>query len=215
MKKENQQKDSIEQLNQIRTMMEESSKFISLSGLSGILAGITALAGAAYGYFIIKSNMSSSLFDGFYFPLNGISISVFWQLLFAATITLIIAVSIGIVLTVKKAKKKGQPIWGSTSKRLLVNLLLPLLAGGCFSLALAYHGLFGLIAPVTLIFYGLSLLNASKYTLGDIRNLGLLEIALGLIASFFIGYGILFWAIGFGALHIVYGVVMYFKYDKV
>ena len=196
-------------------MMEESSKFISLSGLSGILAGITALAGAAYGYFIIKSNMSIPLFDGFYFPLNGISISVFWQLLFAATITLIIAVSIGIVLTVKKAKKKGQPIWGSTSKRLLVNLLLPLLAGGCFSLALAYHGLFGLIAPVTLIFYGLSLLNASKYTLGDIRNLGLLEIALGLIASFFIGYGILFWAIGFGALHIVYGVVMYFKYDKV
>ena len=148
-------------------------------------------------------------------PLKSSIFSVFWQLLFAATITLIIAVSIGIVLTVKKAKKKGQPIWGSTSKRLLVNLLLPLLAGGCFSLALAYHGLFGLIAPVTLIFYGLSLLNASKYTLGDIRNLGLLEIALGLIASFFIGYGILFWAIGFGALHIVYGVVMYFKYDKV
>ncbi len=214
MEKEKQQKDSLEQLSQIRAMMEESSKFISLSGLSGVMAGLTALAGAAYGYYIIKANLDSSLYDGFYFSLNHITTSVFWKLLIAATITLVVAITFGFLFTLKKAKKKGQSMWGTTSQRLLINLLIPLVAGGVFSLALAYHGLFGLIAPVTLIFYGMSLLNASKYTLRDIRNLGLLEVALGLIASFYIGYGILFWAIGFGILHIVYGGLMYFKYDR-
>jgi len=214
MEKEKAQKDSIDQLNQIKAMMEESSKFISLSGLSGVMAGITALAGAAYGYFVIKSNLDDSLYDGFYFSLNSITVSVFWQLLIAAAITLIVAVSFGFLFTLQKAKKKGQSMWGKTSQRLLINLMIPLIAGGVFSLALVYHGLFGLIAPVTLIFYGLSLLNASKYTLRDIRNLGILEIVLGLVASFYIGYGILFWAIGFGILHIIYGGLMYFKYDR-
>ncbi len=214
MKKEKQQKDGIEQLQQIRSMMEESSKFISLSGLSGIMAGITALAGSAYGYFIIKNTARHSRYNKFYFNLDGMDTSVFWELLIAASITLLVAVCFGVVLTIRKTKKKGQKIWSSTGKRLLINLLIPLVAGGVFSLILAYHKIFGLIAPVTLIFYGLALLNASKYTLTDIRNLGLLEIVLGLISAFFVGYGILFWAIGFGILHIIYGSLMHFKYDR-
>lgn len=214
MEKEKQQKDSIEQLQQIRTMMEESSKFISLSGVSGIMAGLTALAGSAYGYFVIKNTVASHRYNKFYFELDGMNISVFWELLIAATITLLIAVSFGIILTIRKTRKKGQRIWSSAGKRLLINLMIPLVAGGLFSLILAHHGLFGLIAPATLIFYGLALLNASKYTLTDIRNLGMLEIVLGLLSAYFVGYGILFWAIGFGVLHIIYGSLMYFKYDR-
>jgi hypothetical protein len=129
-------------------------------------------------------------------------------------VMLIVAISIGILLTLKKAKKKGQNMWGKTSQRLLLNLTMPLVAGGIFSLILIHHGLVGLIAPVTLLFYGLALLNASKYTLHDIRYLGICEIILGLIGSYFIGYGLLIWAIGFGLLHIVYGSAMYLKYDR-
>jgi len=71
-----------------------------------------------------------------------------------------------------------------------------------------------LIAPVMLVFYGLALINASKYTLNDIRYLGYAETVIGLIACFFVDYGLLAWTIGFGALHIIYGLMMFYKYEK-
>jgi len=70
------------------------------------------------------------------------------------------------------------------------------------------------VAPLTLIFYGLALVNASKYTLSEIRSFGIAEIVLGLIAMAFIGYGLLFWAIGFGLLHIIYGIIMHVRYGS-
>jgi hypothetical protein len=95
-------------------------------------------------------------------------------------------------------------------------MLIPLVAGGIFCIAMLYHGgaFILLISPAMLIFYGLSLVNGSKYTLHDIRYLGCLEIVLGLIAVFNLGYGIIFWALGFGVLHIIYGALMWFKYDR-
>jgi hypothetical protein len=194
-------------------MMEQSSKFISLSGLSGVMAGLTALAGAFYGHFLIRSQQES-LHQGLQLNYDGIRETILTKLFIAAALTLIVAIGFGAFFTIRKAKAKGQSIFGSTSRRLAVNMLIPLVSGGLFCLVLIYHGLIGLVAPATLIFYGLALVNASKYTLNDIRNLGILEIILGLIASIYIGYGTLFWAIGFGVLHIIYGIVMYFKYDK-
>jgi len=214
MKKEKQNNDGVEQLSQIRSMMEESSRFISLSGISGIMAGVTALAGAAYAYFIIQSSATVEMQRGMYFDQGGMTNSLFVELLFVAVATLLVAFGFGVFFTVKKTRKKAQNVWTNSSRRLLINLFIPLAAGGVFGLILAYHGLFGLIAPATLIFYGLALVNASKYTLRDIRYLGLFEIALGLIASIYIGYGLLFWTIGFGLLHIIYGSLMYFKYDR-
>ena len=214
MKKEKIKKSSLDQLNQIHAMMEQSSRFISLSGLSGILAGITALVGAGYAYIIIKR--AATLENPYMIQLNMHTIKpeTIKELLVLGTLMLIVAVSFGILLTVKKAKKKGQNMWGKTSQRLLINLLLPLVAGGVFSLILIHHNLVGLIAPMTLTFYGLALLNASKYTLHDIAYLGICEIILGLIGSYYIGYGLVIWAFGFGVLHIVYGGVMYYKYDR-
>ena len=100
------------------------------------------------------------------------------------------------------------------AKRVLFNMMIPLAAGGFFSIILFFHGEFGLIAPAMLIFYGLALFTTSKYTFSDIRVLGLVEIVLGLISSFFIGYGLLFWAIGFGLMHIIYGIILYIKYER-
>ena len=114
----------------------------------------------------------------------------------------------------KKAKKKGVKSWDKTTQKLIINLFIPLFAGGILVIALYLNGIIGLIAPTTLIFYGLGLINASYFTYRDIRYLGLLEVALGLMASFVVGYGLLIWAVGFGLLHIIYGTLMYFKYDK-
>ena len=212
-----QQEHHLETLREIRSLMEKTSRFISLSGLSGVIAGVLALAGAAMAY----AYLGITPFDNqsaYYADINtlqkwGMDYKAFFLL--DAGIVLILAIGFGILLTTRKAKKKGQKIWDSLTKRLLFNLAIPLIAGGIFCLALLYHGNVGYIAPATLIFYGLALFNASKYTLVDVKYLGLTEIALGLLACFFLGYGLEFWAIGFGVLHILYGTIMHFKYEGV
>lgn len=203
----------LETLTEIRSLMERSSRFISLSGLSGISAGICALVGAYSAHQYLHVNAIKYQNRAFYE--NGeINFGFFTFLFVDALLVLFFALVSGSFFTIRKAKKSGQQFWDVTSKRLLINLLLPLTVGGIFCLILLYHGIYGLIAPSMLIFYGLALINASKYTLNDIRYLGVTEIILGLISSIFIGYGLLFWAIGFGVLHIVYGALMYFKYEK-
>lgn len=196
-------------LSHIRKMMEKSSRFISLSGLSGVFAGLTALIGAGYVYCVFQKN-GISYFDG---ERNIYSRNLVNELFIIAIVILLIAVFCGYFFTARKSKKKNLPIWDATTKRLLFNFSIPLLAGGVFCLALLYHHLFVFIAPATLIFYGLALVNAEKYTLTDVKYLGYCEIVLGLILLFFLGWGLVFWAIGFGILHIVYGIVMYRKYE--
>jgi len=209
--------EHLEHLSEIRSLMERSSRFISLSGLSGIAAGIFALLGAAAVYIYLDI---SPFDDHLIYMADVVAAKERWGIghmpffYLTAGIVLFCAVAAGVFFTTRKAKKKGQKIWDKLSQKLLVNLMIPLIAGGVFCLALIDYGLFGLVAPTTLIFYGLGLVNAGKYTLHDIHYLGLSEIALGLIALFNVGYGLEFWAIGFGILHIIYGTVMYFKYEK-
>jgi predicted lysophospholipase L1 biosynthesis ABC-type transport system permease subunit len=203
---------AIEALTDIRSMMERSSKFISLSGLTGVFAGIFALAGAAAAYFYsAKSFGPDFIFDNLQ---AGQKTAVLTFYSVDALLVLALSVGIGILLSARKSRKTGQSVLDKTAVRMLVNLAVPLLTGGIFCIALLWHGIIGLIAPAMLIFYGLSLINASKYTIGDTRYLGYLEVVLGLISCFFIGYGLLFWAVGFGFFHIAYGLFMYYTLEK-
>lgn len=183
--------------------MERSTKFISLSGLSGIMAGLYALAGAGLGYDIIYGK---GILRG------GYTIDI--QLFAIALIVLLLSVTTGIVLTARKAHRKSQTVWNQSSKALLKNGVLPLLAGGCFILILFSQDNYSIIGPACLIFYGLALAAASQYTYGDVKWLGITEIILGLLAMMLPGYDLLFWALGFGVMHILYGSIMYFKYDR-
>lgn len=197
-----------EDLQHIRSMMERSSRFISLSGISGIIAGIVALIASFIAYDLIKSS------GGDYFGNKHINLSasLTGKLIITCLATLVIAVFFGIYFTVQKSKRNNLTIWNSLSKKLLSSLLIPLVAGGIFCLALFYQHHFGFIAPSMLIFYGLALMNASKYTFSDVEYLGYCELVLGLAALFLTGYGLIFWAIGFGLLHIIYGFMMQKKY---
>lgn len=197
----NPHEEQLQALSDIRSMMERSSRFISLSGLSGVFAGTFALIGAWAAYHSLQTaSYTQGEFYTFFFLDAGL--------------VLLASFATGILLTIRNAKKKGQSIWDATVKRLLINLLIPLAAGGLFCLALLNQGIIEMIAPATLIFYGLALINASKYTLSDVRYLGFAEILLGLIAAFFLHAGLLFWALGFGLLHIVYGIGMYYRYER-
>ncbi|HCX21871.1 MAG: hypothetical protein CMB80_12165 [Flammeovirgaceae bacterium] len=199
----------LEDLKDIKSIMERSSRFISLSGLSGVMAGLFALAGAYLAYQTVYQQQ-----DYLSYRRADMTPDNIIQLLAIAIGVLVLSIGVGIIFTQRKAKKQGQKLWDSQSKRVVINMLIPLVAGGLVCLILLNNGFIGLIAPLTLVFYGLALVNASKYTLSDIRSLGILEIILGLIGCQFVGFGLILWVIGFGILHIVYGIVMYVKYEK-
>lgn len=211
---ENKNHHTLETLSEIRSLMEKSSRFISLSGLSGVFAGIYAIIGASVAYFKLNIDLNNTIDRTYIFDNQGLKTDFLTFAIIDAGLVLGLALITGIYLTTRSAKKNNQNIWDKSAQRLLINILIPLTVGGVFCLALMYHELYALLAPAMLIFYGLALINASKYTLGDVRYLGVCEVILGLVSSFFIGYGLLFWTLGFGVMHIVYGIVMYFKYEK-
>ncbi|MFY7965977.1 MAG: hypothetical protein ACOVO1_13850 [Chitinophagaceae bacterium] len=213
--------DHQQDLQHIKQMMERSSRFISLSGLSGIAAGACALVGAYFARNVIVIsggrelvNLDTNLYNST--RTGNISIAEFMgnKLLHIAIITFVAAFIFSFFFTYLRSKKTNTPLWGSTSKRLAINVLIPMVAGGIYLLKLIQNEAYGLIAPGCLIFYGLALVNASKFTLGEVRYLGYLQLLLGLINLWFIGYGLYFWAIGFGILHIIYGVFMWNKYER-
>jgi hypothetical protein len=219
MTEKEEQKEQLGHLSEIRNLMEKSSRFLSLSGLSGIFAGIYALLGAylVYSDFHILSSNTARVSYSEFISANSGNDSVILKiqsLFIIGAIVLLLSLVTGYIFTSRKAKKQNLNVWDSTTKRMVVSLSIPLIAGGIFCLILIKHEVVGLIAPATLIFYGLALLNASKYTFNDIKYLGVLEIVLGLVSAYYIGRGLLFWAVGFGVLHIVYGTVMYYRYDQ-
>ncbi|PLX00571.1 MAG: hypothetical protein C0594_15575 [Marinilabiliales bacterium] len=201
-------KEHIENLKEIRSIMEQSSKFITLSGLSGVFIGIYAIIGSAIAYIKFNYNIFEPAFS--YRPGKSFddSNNIIQFIFTDAALVLFLAIATAVILTLRKAKKAGVKTWNSAARKMLVNLIIPLLAGGIFCMALLYHGILYLIAPTTLIFYGLALLNAGKFTLHDIRYLGVFEILLGLISAFIPEYGLIFWSIGFGIMHIIYGIIM-------
>lgn len=197
----------IEDLKEIKNIMNRTSRFISLSGLSGVSTGIIALAGVLLAYQTIFKGHDYLVYNAVELDSNSL---IYFLLI--ASITLIISIGSAIFFTNRETKKQKQSVWNSQTQELLFNLLIPLITGGLLCLMLLFKGFIGILPPLTLIFYGLALLNGSKYTLSEMKNLGLIEILLGLAAFRFIDYGLLFWAFGFGIVQILYGIIIQIKY---
>ena len=207
----------LEDLQHIKKMMERSSRFISLSGLSGIAAGICALAGAWFANnVIVESGGPSSYRAVVTRTIESETLQEFMghRLFQIAVFTFCAALFFSFLFTYLRSKKNKIPMWGSTAQRLTINVAVPMAAGGIYLLKLIEHGAYGLIAPGCLVFYGLALLNAGKYTLSEIKYLGYIQLLLGITSCWFVGYGLYFWAAGFGLMHIIYGTVMWAKYER-
>lgn len=208
-------KEQLDAIKDMRNLMERSSRFLSLSGLSGVAIGIIALMGATALY--LQFDLSP-LNSGFENKLASIQATLddknFLFLIADALIILLVAVIAGILMSINQSKKLQLPSWDLTAKRLLINLFIPLASGGVLCLIMMTKGELGYLIPVTLIFYGLSLVNASKYSFDEIRTLGVLQTVLGLIAAWLPDYALLLWAIGFGILHIGYGLLIHTKHQN-
>jgi hypothetical protein len=202
----------IEDLETIRKIMEKSSRFLSLSGLSGVFTGLIACAGAAVAFFIIRNGDAG---NGSLAGLTAEDTSpIRIRLVIDAAIVLFAAISVASYLSYRKSIRLGVKIWSPVSKRLLTSMLIPLLTGGAFIIMLTVQEQYNLLIPSMLIFYGMALVNAGKFTYNDIFYLGLSEIFIGLVSMPFPRFGMCFWIAGFGILHIAYGIVMYRKYEK-
>ena len=202
--------DIYSELSSIRNLMERSTKFISLSGLSGIMAGLYAILGAIIGYKIVYPRGGGLQYRNHYVTESDI----LWELFGVAVAILILSLATGAWLTIRQARKKGENFWNPVSKRLLTSMAIPLVSGGLFILILINRGQYNIIASACLIFYGLALVSGSQFTFSDVKWLGFCEIVLGLLAALIPGFGIVFWTIGFGFLHILYGAIMHFKYNQ-
>jgi hypothetical protein len=201
------EKDYNRDIAEIRSMMERSSKFMSLTGWAGIMAGVYALAGAYIAWKVFDFNPDRLQ----YASESG---SGFLNVFLLAGLVLVLAIGTAIFDSFLKSKKRGEKAWNAISRKLLANISAPLLAGGILIIILISNGLIGLVMPLTLIFYGLALFNAGNFTYGVVKTLGTVQMTLGLISCYFIEYELIIWAVGFGLVHIVYGIYMHYKYER-
>lgn len=205
----NSKEQNLEALDQIRSIMDRSSRFISLSGWSGITAGISALVGA----WMAKQKIAEYL-EQSSIPAEACPECLRTDLLIIAAVVLIVALTGAVLFTYLKSQKDGMAIWGNAAKRLIWNTVMPMAVGGFLIWRMIELNQFELIAPASLIFYGLALVNGSKFTIGEVRFLGYAILTTGLVNLWLIDYGLECWAFGFGVLHIIYGFAMWWKYER-
>lgn len=203
--------DYLKDIAEMRNMMERSTKFLSLSGLAGVMAGLYALAGAFIAWKVLGFNTFRMIEPGI--ALSNLPVEV-RNLILLAIVVIILAAGTAILLSAQKAGRRGEKLWNPVAKIMLAQLAVPLFTGGLLILILLANGFIGLLAPMTMVFYGLALFNAGSLTFGEIKTLGLIQIALGLAGTLFVDYGLACWALGFGIGHIVYGIYLHMRYDQ-
>lgn len=207
--------DPLAQLTEIRAIMERSSRFLSLSGLSGVGAGVVALAGTAVAYYYLE--MQSLVHNYRTLDLTTVAErrAMLPFLLGLSVAVIAVALLVAAFFTLRRTRRAGlASIWTAPARRLALALLVPLVVGGLFCLKLFLSGAPELVMSGLLLFYGLALLSGSKYTLDEIKYLGILQIALGLVALLLPGQGLVLFGAGFGFGHIFYGSVMYNRYER-
>lgn len=190
----------LDNIKYIRSMMERSSKFLSLSGISGISAGICALIGTFLGHLTLNKKLI-------------ITNNLLYDLIIIASFVFLSAAASGLYFSSRKAEKNGANLWSPITIQILKDFGVPMFVGGLLCIIFITKNISFMVAPIMLIFYGLALIYAGARTYYDIKILGVCEITLGLLAALVSGYDLIFWAIGFGILHILYGIVIYYKYD--
>lgn len=208
----NQPDQHLEDIKVIKKLMEESSRFLSLSGISGIIAGLLAIAGAVVAKLIITGTSQPEDWYSIPFASDPAAHRTVVLLFADMAVVLVLSLAVAVLFSSRKARKSGHSAWTHITRRMLASLFIPLVTGGLFILITIGRVPASVTVASTLIFYGLAVISAGKFTLGEIHWLGVLEVVTGLICLLLPEWSILIWAVGFGAMHIVYGLLMHLRY---
>jgi hypothetical protein len=198
-------------LKDIRDMMSKSSQFQALSGWSIVIIGIFACIAAVVAAAVVGLDSPFTHDPGSIAPVS----TRVWTAIGLALALLAVSSATVTIMSYYKAKRHNLPFaFDSRMRKMSINFLIPLAAGGIFALAMILQGHYGLTSSIMLIFYGLALVNCQHYTYPTLRFLGYGEILLGLIDCFVIHHSLLFWFLGFGVLHILFGILYIILYEK-
>jgi len=214
----NTENEPIQALEEIKQMMDRGSRFVSLSGWSGISAGICALVATWIAHqkisqYTFENSNDYNDMQGTYIFKDG-HLLLANQLLVIGILTFLAAFFFAFLFTWLRSRKTSVSIWGFTARKVMINVAVPMIVGALFIWRIIDLGAYSFVAPACLLFYGLALINGSKYTVSEVRYLGYLQLVLGIISLWVMDYGLFFWAAGFGVLHILYGIVMLNKYER-
>ena len=187
----------------IRSMMERSSRFLSLSGWAGIIPGLLALVGLATVVWLIQQTKLTVGYEA------GIENDhpLIMQLGIVAIVVLALSIFASWYTCMRKARLDKQSTWTPAIRNMLLHFAIPLLAGAIIVSWIYQKEQWELLSPVLLSFYGLALVMVSQFTLRSVFWMGIFEIALSIPAGM-TGWDLPVLAIGFGFTHIVYGIMM-------
>ena len=136
-------------------------------------------------------------------PTAGAWLAV-WSLTAAA------AVSVGGITLWRKARAAGTPISRGVGARFVGGLCPPLIAGAALTLALLRADATAALPAAWLALYGTGLLAAGLFSEPLVRVIGASFLALGVLAAGApASLGDLFMALGFGGLHIGFGIAIW------
>ena len=182
---------ALSNLRYIREAMERASAFTSIPGWGGVAVGVTAVIAAIIG--------------------NGAQTWRQWLLIWLGEA--VIAALIAFVTMVRKARKANVSFTGGPARRFFVSYLAPVVAGGILTLLLTQRGFFAALAPMWLLLYGVSFVSSGAYSIPVVPVMGVCYMLLGIAACFF-GFAIqnALMGVGFGGLHLVFGVVIARRY---
>ena len=199
--------------------LEQSSRFISLSGFSGIFVGLCGLLGAYITHNLVSTESHTDkemleIIGGFDYYNMTVHQFVGENLIFLALFTILFALLFAFYFTTLRSRRNRVPIWDEKIKRQISVLCLPNIVGAIFIMRLVLTANYGYIVPSALIFYAISLINIRRFTTGEVALLGYLLLLLGVVNLWMQGWGILFFGFGFGVLHVIYGIVTFFLYER-
>jgi hypothetical protein len=186
--------------------MQQNINPFSLKRYSGILIGLYGLA-VVYLINILTSGEQSGIELVSQLPLLFLQIGV--------TVIALVFIVISLVTLWIRAKrtvrKNDQKLWSIFTRKIRWQTLISLLIILIIIIMISNIGYFSLTTPLSLFFYGLFLLNLSRFSSIGLRYLSLAEIILAITSYFIYDKEIIFLALGFGFLPILYGIATFIK----
>ena len=177
----------MDNLSFIRSTMERATSFTAVPGWGGVAMGATALVAAAIA------------------PLQGSPDG--WLRVWL--VEALVAGAIGSYAMARKARRSEGAALSRPTRRFLLSYAPPILVGALLTFVLHREGLFRVLPGLWLMLYGTGVVTGGAFSVRVVPVMGLCFMAVGAVALVApASWGDPALALGFGVLHIIFGVII-------